>query len=122
MDATTPKYSEDRYNEMVKLIFPYLKKIGYDKNETPFVPISGFEGDNIIECSSNLDWYKGPTLLEALDQIEKPKRPSKKSLRLPLQHVYNIGGIGSVPVGRVETGVLKPGMVVTFAPTGCKLK
>jgi elongation factor 1-alpha len=116
MDATTPKYSEDRYHEMVKLLFPFLKRIGYDSYKTPYVPISGFEGDNIIERSSNLDWYKGPTLLEALDQIEKPKRPSKKPLRLPLNHVYNIGGIGSVPVGRVETGVLKPGMEVTFAP------
>ena len=68
--------------------------------------------------STNLDWYKGPTLLEALDMISKPKRPSDKPLRLPLQDVYKIGGIGTVPVGRVETGVIKPGMVVTFAPTG----
>ncbi|KAG2401768.1 Elongation factor [Vigna angularis] len=74
--------------------------------------------DNMIERSTNLDWYKGPTLLEALDQINEPKRPSDKPLRLPLQDVYKIGGIGTVPVGRVETGVLKPGMVVTFAPTG----
>jgi elongation factor 1-alpha len=72
----------------------------------------------MIERSSNLDWYKGPTLLEALDQISEPKRPSDKPLRLPLQDVYKIGGIGTVPVGRVETGIIKPGMVVTFAPTG----
>ncbi|VAI07123.1 unnamed protein product [Triticum turgidum subsp. durum] len=72
----------------------------------------------MIERSTNLDWYKGPTLLEALDQINEPKRPSDKPLRLPLQDVYKIGGIGTVPVGRVETGVIKPGMVVTFGPTG----
>uniref|UniRef100_A0A7C9E5A0 Translation elongation factor EFTu/EF1A C-terminal domain-containing protein n=1 Tax=Opuntia streptacantha TaxID=393608 RepID=A0A7C9E5A0_OPUST len=72
----------------------------------------------MIERSTNLDWYKGPTLLEALDQVQEPKRPSDKPLRLPLQDVYKIGGIGTVPVGRVETGVLKPGMVVTFGPTG----
>jgi len=72
----------------------------------------------MIEKSPNITWYKGPTLLEALDQIQEPKRPTEKPLRVPLQDVYKIGGIGTVPVGRVETGVLKPGMVVTFAPTG----
>ena len=118
MDATTPKYSKGRYEEIVKEVSSYLKKVGYNPDKIPFVPISGFEGDNMIERSTNLDWYKGPTLLEALDQINEPKRPSDKPLRLPLQDVYKIGGIGTVPVGRVETGVIKPGMVVTFAPTG----
>merc|ERR1712037_374086 len=79
---------------------------------------SGFEGDNMIDRSKNMDWYKGPTLLEALDKCTPPVRPSDKPLRLPLQDVYKIGGIGTVPVGRVETGVIKPGMVVTFAPNG----
>ncbi|CAD6222302.1 unnamed protein product [Miscanthus lutarioriparius] len=114
MDANTPKYSKARYDEIVKEVGSYLKKVGYNPDKIPFVPISGFEGDNMIERSTNLDWYKGPTLLEALDQINEPKRPSDK----PLQDVYKIGGIGTVPVGRVETGLLKPGMVVTFGPTG----
>ncbi|KAJ9698189.1 hypothetical protein PVL29_007326 [Vitis rotundifolia] len=118
MDATTPKYSKARYDEIVKEVSSYLKKVGYNPDKIPFVPISGFEGDNMIERSTNLDWYKGPTLLDALDMINEPKRPSDKPLRLPLQDVYKIGGIGTVPVGRVETGVLKPGMVVTFGPTG----
>jgi elongation factor 1-alpha len=118
MDATTPKYSKARYDEIVKEVGSYLKKVGYNPDKIPFVPISGFEGDNMIERSTNLDWYKGPTLLEALDQINEPKRPSDKPLRLPLQDVYKIGGIGTVPVGRVETGLIKPGMVVTFGPTG----
>ncbi|CAI9770833.1 unnamed protein product [Fraxinus pennsylvanica] len=118
MDATTPKYSKPRYDEIVKEVSSYIKKVGYNPDKIPFVPISGFEGDNMIERSTNLDWYKGPTLLEALDQIQEPKRPSDKPLRLPLQDVYKIGGIGTVPVGRVETGVIKPGMVVTFGPTG----
>ncbi|KAL0376936.1 UNVERIFIED_CONTAM: Elongation factor 1-alpha [Sesamum calycinum] len=107
MDATTPKYSKARYDEIVKEVSSYLKKVGYNPDKIPFVPISGFEGDNMIERSTNLDWYKGPTLLEALDMIQEPKRPSDKPLRLPLQDVYKIGGIGTVPVGRVETGVLK---------------
>ena len=79
-----------------------------------FVPISGFQGDNMIERSTNMDWYKGPILLEALDLIEPPKRPSDKPLRLPLQDVYKIGGIGTVPVGRVETGVIKVCLYCTF--------
>ncbi|CAL4947281.1 unnamed protein product [Urochloa decumbens] len=95
-----------------------LKKVGYNPNKIAFIPISGFEGDNMIERSTNLDWYKGLTLLEAFDQFHVPKRPSDKPLRLPLHDVYKIGGIGTVPVGRVETGIIKPGMVVTFGPTG----
>merc|ERR1719449_194801 len=116
MDATEPKYSKGRYEEIIKEISTYLKKVGYNPEKIPFVPISGFEGDNMIERSTNMDWYKGPTLLEALDQCTPPVRPSDKPLRLPLQDVYKIGGIGTVPVGRVETGVIKPGMVVVFAP------
>merc|ERR1711904_278083 len=116
MDATEPKYSKNRYEEIVKEVSGYLKKVGYNPAKISFVPISGFQGDNMIERSTNMDWYKGPTLLEALDQCSPPVRPSDKPLRLPLQDVYKIGGIGTVPVGRVETGVLKPGMVVTFAP------
>ncbi|KAH6555616.1 hypothetical protein KP509_1Z125000 [Ceratopteris richardii] len=122
MDATTPKYSKPRYDEIVKEVSAYLKKVGYNPEKIPFVPISGFEGDNMIQRSTNLDWYKGPTLLEALDMIHEPKRPSDKPLRLPLQDVYKTGGIGTVLVGRVETGVLKPGMVVTSAPTGLTTK
>ncbi len=71
------------------------------------MPISGFQGDNMIERSDNMSWYKGPILLEALDLVDPPKRPSDKPLRLPLQDVYKIGGIGTVPVGRVETGIIK---------------
>jgi len=118
MDATEPPYSEKRYEEIQKEVKNYIKKVGYKPDQVPFIPISGWNGDNMIERSSNMGWYKGPTLLEALDNVEPPKRPSDKPLRLPLQDVYKIGGIGTVPVGRVETGVIKPGMVVTFAPVG----
>ncbi|CAD6344057.1 unnamed protein product [Miscanthus lutarioriparius] len=118
MDATAPGYSKARYDEIVKGISSFLKKVGYNPEKIPFVPISGIEGDNMTERSTNLDWYKGPTLLEALEQINEPKRPSDKPLRLPVQDVYKIGGIGTVPVGCVQTGVLKPGMVVTFGPSG----
>jgi len=117
MDDVSVKYGEARYKEIKQEVAGYLKKVGYKPMKIPFVPISGWMGDNMIDKSSNMPWYKGPYLLEALDNCNPPKRPVDKPLRLPLQDVYKIGGIGTVPVGRVETGVLKPGMVVTFAPT-----
>jgi elongation factor 1-alpha len=128
MDNTEPPYSEARFNEITKEVEAYIKKIGYNPKAVPFVPISGWVGDNMIEASDKMPWFKGwaverkqgnasgKTLYQALDAILPPERPTDKPLRLPLQDVYKIGGIGTVPVGRVETGVLKPGMVVTFAP------
>merc|ERR1712226_619588 len=129
MDNTEPKYSKDRFDEIVKEVSNYVKKIGYNPKGVAFVPISGWHGDNMIEASSNMPWYKGwskdtkeggkqsgKTLFEALDSITPPTRPSEKPLRLPLQDVYKIGGIGTVPVGRVETGTIRASMVVTFAP------
>ena len=120
MDEKTVNFSEDRYNEIKKEVSDFLKKVGYKPDTIPFIPISGWNGDNMLEKSTNTPWYKGPILIEALDKIEPPKRPTEKPLRLPLQDVYKIGGIGTVPVGRVETGVLKPGMNVTFAPADVK--
>jgi len=129
MDSTEPPYSEARFAEIQKEVTAYIKKIGYDPKVVPFVPISGWNGDNMLEKSANMSWFKGwsvekpggvkctgDTLLLALDNIDPPKRPTDKPLRLPLQDVYKIGGIGTVPVGRVETGTIKPGMIVTFAP------
>jgi elongation factor 1-alpha len=118
MDDKSVNWSEARYNEIKNETSSFLKKIGWDPTKIPFVPISGWHGDNMLERSANLPWYKGPTLLDALDAISEPKRPSDKPLRIPLQDVYKIGGIGTVPVGRVETGILKPGVAVTFAPGG----
>jgi elongation factor 1-alpha len=116
MDDKSVNWSEARFNEIKNEVSSFIKKIGYNPEQVPFVPISGFLGDNMLEKSPNMPWWKGPTLLEALDSLKEPKRPSDKPLRIPLQDVYKIGGIGTVPVGRVETGILKPGMVVTFAP------
>jgi elongation factor 1-alpha len=116
MDDKSVNWGQARYDEIVKEVSSFVKKIGYNPEKIPFVPISGWHGDNMLEKSPNLPWYKGPTLLEALDSVTEPKRPTEKPLRIPLQDVYKIGGIGTVPVGRVETGILKPGMNVTFSP------
>jgi len=118
MDDKSVNWGQARYEEIVKEVSSFVKKIGYNPEKIPFVPISGWHGDNMLEKSANLPWYKGPTLLEALDGVSEPKRPTEKPLRIPLQDVYKIGGIGTVPVGRVETGILKPGMNVTFSPAG----
>ncbi|XP_045182489.1 elongation factor 1-alpha-like [Mercenaria mercenaria] len=134
IDNTEPPYSEARFNEIKKEVSGYVKKVGYNPAAVAIVPISGWHGDNMIDASDKMPWYKGwsverkaekkedekasgKTLFEALDSILPPTRPTEKPLRLPLQDVYKIGGIGTVPVGRVETGVLKPNMVVTFAPS-----
>jgi len=116
MDEKSVNYVEARFNEIKDEVSKFLTKVGYKGETIPFIPISGWVGDNLIERSDKMKWYKGPTLLEALDNIVPPKRPSDLPLRLPLQDVYKIGGIGTVPVGRVETGVLKPGMTVMFSP------
>jgi len=128
IDSTEPPYSEARFEEITKEVKGFIKKVGYNPDAVAFVPISGWHGDNMMEKSENMNWYKGwsidskenkasgKTLLDALDAIKQPTRPTDKPLRLPLQDVYKIGGIGTVPVGRVETGVIKPGTVVTFAP------
>jgi elongation factor 1-alpha len=118
MDDTSVKYNQKRYEEIKSEMTIYLGKIGFKPENIPFIPISGFEGDNMIDKSDNMPWYKGPTLIDALDGLRPPKRPVDKALRLPLQDVYKIGGIGTVPVGRVETGALKAGIIATFGPVG----
>merc|ERR1712168_1670476 len=128
IDNTEPPYSEQRFEEIKKEVQGYIKKVGYNPKACAIVPISGWVGDNMIDPSANMPWYKGwtrevkdkkyegKTLFEAIDNITPPERPVSKPLRLPLQDVYKIGGIGTVLVGRVETGVIKAGMVVTFSP------
>merc|ERR1719267_95100 len=116
MDDKSVGYSKDRYTEIKDELTKFLGKCGYNAKKIPFIPISGWHGDNMLSRSTNMKWYKGPIMLEALDAIIPPTRPANKPLRLPLQDVYKIGGIGTVPVGRVETGTLKAGMVVRFAP------
>jgi elongation factor 1-alpha len=118
MDDTTVNFSERRYEEIKQSVSNYLKKVGYKSSKVTFVPISGWMGDNITEKSTNLNWFTGPTLLAALDNVTPPKRPVGLPLRIPIQDVYKIGGIGTVPVGRVETGIIRPGMTVKFAPSG----
>ena len=112
------KWDEGRFKDIVKEATNFLKKTGFKPDNIQFVPYSGLAGENLTKPSSHLTWYKGPTLIEAIDKITPPVRPSDKPLRLPLQDVYKIGGVGTVPVGRIETGILKTGQQVKFVPSG----
>ena len=111
-------YSEDKYNELKEEVSNLIKTVGFNPADVPFIPLSAFEGDNIVEASSNTSWYKGPTLIDALDALSAPDKPTGLPLRIPIQDVYSITGVGTVPVGRVETGVMKKGENVIFEPAG----
>lgn len=118
MDHPSVNWGQTRYDDIKREASEFLKKTGYNPEKIEFVPFSGWTGDNLIEKSEKMPWYKGPTLIGAINNAPAPSRPSEKPLRLPINDVYKIGGVGTVPVGRVETGVLKPGMVVLFTPSG----
>ncbi|MCD6589883.1 translation elongation factor EF-1 subunit alpha [Candidatus Woesearchaeota archaeon] len=109
-------YDEARYNEVKKQVEDLLKTVGYKIEEVQFIPIAAYPGDNVAKKSDKLSWFKGPTLLEALDNLKEPEKPRDLPLRIPIQDVYNITGVGVVVVGRVETGVLKVGDKVIAVP------
>jgi elongation factor 1-alpha len=111
-------YSEARYNEVKGVVEKMLKMVGYNTAKVNFVPVSGWKGDNLVKKSDNMPWYKGPSLLEALDSFDPPEKPIGKSLRIPIQDVYTITGVGTVPVGRVETGVVRANDKVIVMPAG----
>ena len=119
MDDDSVGFSEARFKEVMLKGGELLTLVGYklDK-EVKFVPVSAYKGDNLIAASPNMAWYKGPCLLDAIDQLVIPEKPTNKALRLPVQDVYKIKGAGVVPVGRVETGIMKVGQNVHIAPGG----
>ncbi|HUZ79099.1 MAG TPA: translation elongation factor EF-1 subunit alpha [Thermoplasmata archaeon] len=119
MDRQEVAYSEAKYNAVKEELTKLLKNVGFKVDtQVVFLPISAFKDDNIIKASPNMAWFKGPFLLQALDSLVVPAKPTDKPLRLPVQDVYTITGIGTVPVGRVETGRLKVGEKITFMPSG----
>ncbi|AAK40559.1 translation elongation factor EF-1 subunit alpha [Saccharolobus solfataricus] len=118
MDLTEPPYDEKRYKEIVDQVSKFMRSYGFNTNKVRFVPVVAPAGDNITHRSENMKWYNGPTLEEYLDQLELPPKPVDKPLRIPIQDVYSISGVGTVPVGRVESGVLKVGDKIVFMPAG----
>ena len=116
MDDPTVNYSKERFEELKEQVAELLRKVGYDPDKIYFVPCSGLQGDNVYRKTDKMPWYNGPTLYEVMDTFVAPPKPVDKPLRLPIQDVFSITGVGTVAVGRVETGVLKPGDTVIIEP------
>ncbi len=116
MDAVKPAYDEATYKKVKDDVTKLMKSVGYKDEQMKFLPISGFKGDNAVKPSANLPWWKGNTLLQEMNNLVPPKKSTDLPLRWPIQDVYTITGAGTVPVGRIETGVLKPDMKIKFMP------
>ncbi len=114
----TVKYDQKKFNETKALLEKLFQMVGYKAEQITYIPIAGLKGDNITKKGDSLKWFTGPTLVEAIDSLNVPEKPVQLPLRLPIQDVYSITGIGTVPVGRVETGVMKVGDTVVFEPAG----
>ena len=110
------KYDQAKFNATKAQAETLLKSVGYKIDNVKIIPTASYLGENIVKKSPNMAWYTGPTLIEALDQLSLPVKPTNLPLRLPLQDVYSITGIGLVPVGKIETGILKAGDKVIIVP------
>jgi len=117
MDISGVNYSQEKYDSVVTEVTALLKMAGFNTDEVPFIPCAAIAGDNVFNKSENMPWYNGMTLFEAIDKIQMPPKPTDRPLRLPIQDVYKISGIGTVPVGKIETGVLNAGKTVVFNPS-----
>ena len=114
MDAV--EFGEDKFKKVKEDVGKLLQGVGVNPETTPFIPCSGLKGGNVVEKSKDMPWYTGPTILEQLDKFPAPELPTELSMRMPVQDVYEITGIGTVPVGKIETGVMKQGMKVKVLP------
>ena len=116
MDIKGVEFAEARFEEVKKTVGDLLKSVGFKPDQIPFIPIASLTGDNVVKKSENMPWFKGKTLLETMNDLTPPEKPTNLPLRMPIQDVYNITGIGVVPVGKVETGVMKVGDKVIIVP------
>ena len=117
MDISGVDWTEEKYNAACKEVSQLLKMAGFKPDDVPMIPASSLNGDNVFNKSDKCPWYNGPTLFKAIDATPMPDKPSSKPLRLPIQDVYKISGIGTVPVGKIETGTLNVGKNVVFNPS-----
>ncbi len=112
----TINYDESKYKKVKDEVTKLIKAVGYKPDEIQFIAASGLKGDNVGEKSKNMDWYKGPTVLEQINKFKEPEEPVDLPLRMPVQDVYEITGVGTVPVGKIETGKMKPGQKIKILP------
>ena len=116
IDDTKPAYDKSRYDAVQADVNKLAKSVGYKDDQIQFVPVSAFVGDNIKE-KGKVDWWSGDTILKAIDKFNVPEKPTNLPLRWPIQDVYTIKGVGTVPVGKIETGIMKPGQQLIFKPS-----
>ena len=116
MDISGVDYKEERWNAVKEEVTKLIKSVGFKPDQVQFLAVSALKGENIVNKSENMPWYKGPTMLEAVDNLQPPEKPTDLPMRMPIQDVYNITGIGVVPVGKIETGVMKVGQKVVAVP------
>lgn len=109
-------YDEARFNKTVEEVKAVIQQAGYPADTTPFIPGSALMGEGVTKKSDKLAWYKGPTVLEQIDKFPAPEKPTNLPMRMPIQDVYDITGIGTVPVGKIETGIMKVGQKVVVIP------
>jgi len=109
-------YDQKAFEDVKAQVSALIKSVGYKVDQVQFIPLASLKGDNVVKKSENTPWYTGPTLLEAMNKLNEPEKPVDLPLRLPIQDVYNITGIGVVPVGRIETGIMKIGQKIIAVP------
>jgi len=112
----TVNYDEAKFNKVKEDLTALLKTVGIKIEKVNFLAVSGLMGENIANKSDKMPWYKGPTVLEQFDLFPAPEKPTQLPLRMPIQDVYEITGIGTVPVGKIETGIMKPGQKIIVLP------
>jgi len=111
-------YDEAKFNKVKDDVSKLLSGIGYKIDDVPFIPLSSLQGENVSKKSDKMGWYGGKCLLETLDTLKPVEAPTGLPLRMPVQDVYTITGIGTVPVGRIETGTMKVGQKLISMPSG----
>jgi elongation factor 1-alpha len=114
MDAIN--YDKAKFEKVKEDVSALLRTVGYKLEKVNFIPCSGLKGDNVVKKSPNLSWYSGPTIIGQMDLFPQPELPTNLSMRMPVQDVYEITGIGTVPVGKIETGIMKVGQKVIVLP------
>ena len=112
----TVDYKEPAFTKVKDEVSALIKTVGIDPEKVTFLAVSGLKGDNVKDKSDNMTWYKGPTIYDQLDLFAEPKKPTDLPMRMPVQDVYEITGIGTVPVGKIETGIMKVGQKVVVLP------
>jgi len=117
MDDTKPAYDKNRFEEVKDEVTKLAKSVGYKDDQVQIVPVSAFVGDNCAKDKGGISWWDGSTLLQSIDNFQVPDKPTDLPLRWQIQDVYTIKGVGTVPVGKIETGIMKPGQQIVFKPS-----